>query len=173
MQLPPTFSKNKKAVNAVIETPKGCAAKYNYDAETQMFKLKKILPGGMVFPFHFGFIPGTMAEDGDPVDVLVLMDEPSWPGCIIESTVIGVMEAEESENGKTVKNDRVIATAVASERYQKIKKLSSLDHYLAEQIELFFNTYTRLEKKEFKVLSKKDADIAMNLIKKQLVNGNH
>ena len=79
MKLPSAFTKNKTCINAIIETPKGCAAKYNYDEETQMFKLKKLLPAGMVFPFHFGFIPGTHAEDGDPLDVLVLLDEPSWP----------------------------------------------------------------------------------------------
>ena len=159
MKLPSTFSKNEKCINAVIETPKGCAAKYNYDEQTQMFKLKKILPEGMVFPFHFGFIPYTKGEDGDPLDVLVLLDEPAWPGCIIKCKVIGVMEATETQNHKTVRNDRLIATANASERYNKIKNLSSLDDYL--------------EKKEFKILSKKNAGVAMNSIKKQMVHGHN
>lgn len=173
MKLPSALTANKNCINAVIETPKGCAAKYNYDEETQLFKLKKILPAGMVFPFHFGFIPYTKAEDGDPLDVLVLLDELSWPGCIIECRVIGVMEAEETTNDKTRRNDRIIATANASDKYRKIKNLSSLDNYLEKEIENFFNTYTNLEKKEFKILSKKDAEIAMNLIKKQLTDGNN
>jgi inorganic pyrophosphatase len=173
MNLPSTFTTDKNCINAVIETPKGCAAKYNYDEETQMFKLKKILPAGMVFPFHFGFIPYTKAEDGDPLDVLVLLDEPSWPGCIIECTVIGVLEAEEIKNKKRARNDRLIATANASEKYNKIKELSQLDNYLQKEIENFFNTYTNLEKKEFKVLSKKEAEIAIHLIKKQVIHGHN
>lgn len=124
----------------------------------------------MVFPFHFGFIPYTKAEDGDPLDVLVLLDEPAWPGCVIKCKVIGVMEATETKDNKTVRNDRLIATANASDKYNEIETLSSLDPYLEKEIEHFFNTYTNLEKKEFKILSKKDADIAMNLIKKQMIH---
>lgn len=173
MKLPSTFTKSKKYINAIIETPKGSAAKYDYDEGTQMFQLKKILPEGMVFPFHFGFIPYTQAEDGDPMDVLVLLDELSWPGCIIKSRVIGVMEATETKGNTTVRNDRLIATASASEKYNKIKNLSLMDDYLVKEIENFFNTYTNLEKKEFKILGKKDAGAAMKLIQKQLIHGNH
>ena len=170
MKLPSTFSKNEKYINVVIETPKGCEAKYNYDPETQMFKLKKILPKGMVFPFHFGFIPFTKAEDGDPLDVLVLLDELSWPGCIIESKVIGVMEATETKDGKIVRNDRLIATATASEKYSHINDLTEMDEYQEKEIENFFNNYNNLEKKEFKIISKKSALTAINLIKKQSIN---
>jgi len=172
MKLPSTFSKHEKHIHAVIETPKGSASKYSYDEETQMFKLKKILPKGMVFPFHFGFIPYTKAQDGDPLDVLVLLDELSWPGCIIDCKLIGVMEATETKEDKTVRNDRLIATANASAKYNKIKDLNNMDEYLEKEIENFFNTYTNLEKKEFKVISKKGPDKAVELIKKQLVNGN-
>ena len=104
MKLPKTFANKSNHIHAVIETPKGCAAKYNFDAETGLFKLKKILPEGMVFPLHFGFIPFTLAEDGDPLDVMVLMDEPSWPGCFIECKVLGVIEAEQKVDGKIERN---------------------------------------------------------------------
>ena len=134
-------------------------------------QLKKLLPKGMSFPFHFGFIPHTKAEDGDPLDVLVLLDELSWPGCVIECKIIGVMEATETENNKTNRNDRLIATANASEKYNKIKDLSSMDDYLEKEIENFFNTYNNLEKKEFKIISKKGPKVALNLIKKQIING--
>jgi inorganic pyrophosphatase len=173
MKLPSAFTKNKTCINAIIETPKGCAAKYNYDEETQMFKLKKILPAGMVFPFHFGFIPGTHAEDGDPLDVLVLLDEPSWPGCIIECRLIGVMEATETKDNKTIRNDRLIATAFASEKYSKIKRLNSMDDYLEKEIENFFNTYTNLEKKELRIISKKGPKTAIDLIKRAMKHGNN
>jgi inorganic pyrophosphatase len=173
MKLPPAFSKNNEEINVVIETPKGCAAKYNYDESTQMFTLKKILPRGMVFPFHFGFIPHTKAEDGDPLDVLVLFDEPAWPGCIIECTVIGVLEAEEMKEKKKIRNDRFIARANASAKYNKIKQLSKLDNFLQDEIVHFFNTYTNLEKKDFQIISKENSKIAIGLIKKHLVNGNN
>jgi inorganic pyrophosphatase len=165
--LPRLFSRDKKSINAIIETPKGCAAKYNYDKKTSLFKLKKILPRGMVFPFHFGFIPHTKAEDGDPLDVLILMDESAWPGCIIKCNIIGVLEAEETKDNKTVRNDRLIAVANASDQYSNIKDISELDDYLQNEMINFFNTYTNLEKKEFKIIAKKGADTAMNLIKKQ------
>ena len=165
--LPRLFSRDKKSINAIIETPKGCAAKYNYDKKTSLFKLKKILPRGMVFPFHFGFIPHTKAEDGDPLDVLILMDESAWPGCIIKCNIIGVLEAEETKDNKTVRNDRLIAVANASDQYSNIKDISELDDYLQNEMINFFNTYTNLEKKEFKIISKKDAATAMNLIRKQ------
>jgi len=172
MKLPPAFTKNEKYIYAVIETPKGSAAKYDYDEELQMFKLKKILPKGQIFPFHFGFIPDTKAEDGDPLDVLVLLDELSWPGCIIKCKLIGVMEATETEDKETKRNDRLIATANASDKYNQIKDLESMDPYLVEEIENFFDTYNNLQKKEFKVISKKGPDVAKDLIKKQLVHGN-
>ena len=169
MKLPSTFIENKKSIHAVIETPKGCAAKYNYDESTQMFKLKKILPKGMVFPFHFGFIPHTIAEDGDPLDVLVLLDEPSWPGCIIECHIIGVIEAEETKDNTTIRNDRIITSAKASEKYSPIKSLNLMDDYLEKEIENFFNTYTNLEKKEFKIIAKKGPMTAISLIKKSII----
>jgi inorganic pyrophosphatase len=79
-------------VRVIIETPKGCRNKYKYDPEFGAFKLSKVLPEGMVFPYDFGFIPGTKADDGDPIDVLLLMDQPAFPGCVIESRLIGVLE---------------------------------------------------------------------------------
>ena len=170
MKLPPPFTKNKIYINAVIETPRGSAAKYNWDEQTQSFKLKKILPVGQVFPYHFGFIPHTKAEDGDPLDVLVLLDEASWPGCIIECNLIGVMEATEKKLNKTVRNDRLIATANASEKYSTMKDISSGDHYLVKEIENFFNTYNNLQNKDFKVISKKGPKHAIELITKQLID---
>ncbi|MDQ6761122.1 MAG: inorganic diphosphatase [Bacteroidota bacterium] len=167
MKLPPTFAKNKKHIHAIVETPKGCAAKYNFDEKTQMFKLKKILPEGLNFPFHFGFIPFTKAEDGDPVDVLILMDEPAWPGCIIECKLLGVIEAEQTEDGKTARNDRMIATAIVANRYKEIQSIFSLDAYLIDEIINFLVSYNRFEKKEFKVIGRQGSQVAINLVKKQ------
>ena len=90
------------SVNVIIETPKGSRNKFKYDPDLRMFKLSKVLPEGMVFPYDFGFVPSTKGEDGDPVDVLVLADEPTFPGCLLECRLVGVLEAEQEEkkNGR-------------------------------------------------------------------------
>ena len=173
MTLPQPFAENKKYINAIVETPKGCAAKYNYDGRLQMFKLKKILPEGLSFPFHFGFIPFTKAEDGDPVDVLILMDEPSWPGCVIECKLLGVVEAEQTENHITKRNDRMIAVPVASYRYHEITSIFDLDTYLVDEIINFLLSYTRLEEKEFKILGRQGPQHAISLLKKQIIYGSN
>ena len=98
----------KGNLNVVIDTPKGCRNKYAFDFDKNAYKLTTVLPRGAVFPFDFGSIPGTIAEDGDPLDVLVLMDEPAFPGCVIQARLVGVIEATQSENGKKIRNDRLI-----------------------------------------------------------------
>src|SRR5436190_17387182 len=95
-------------VNAVIETPQGSRNKYKYDPEMGLFRLSKVLPAGSEFPFSFGFIPRTLAEDGDPVDVLLLADEPVPVGCVVPARLIGVLEAENVDGGKKERNDRLI-----------------------------------------------------------------
>jgi inorganic pyrophosphatase len=169
MKLPQTFVKKSHHIHAVIETPKGCAAKYNFDPGSGLFKLKKILPEGMAFPFHFGFIPSTIAEDGDPVDVFVLMDEPSWPGCVIECKMLGTIEAEQKEDGKTVRNDRIIAAALESGRYKEIKSIFALDKYLVNEIINFLISYTQFENKDFKVIGKQGPAASLKLLKKQMI----
>src|SRR6187399_1471528 len=77
------------AIQVIIETPKGSRNKYAFDAEQKIFELKKVLPAGMAFPYDFRFVPSTIAEDGDPIDVLVLMDEPAFPGCLLQCRLVG------------------------------------------------------------------------------------
>src|SRR5437868_13907131 len=81
----------------VIETPKGSRNKYAFDPKERVFELKKVLPAGMAFPYDFGFVPSTIGGDGDPVDVLVLMDEPAFPGCKLTCRVIGVIQGEQGD----------------------------------------------------------------------------
>src|SRR5579864_1938581 len=92
----------------VVETPKGSRNKYAYDPQEHVFELKKVLPAGMAFPYDFGFVPSTQGGDGDPLDVLVLMDEPAFPGCKLTTRVIGVIEGEQGD-GERERNDRVVA----------------------------------------------------------------
>jgi inorganic pyrophosphatase len=107
----------------IIDTPKGCRNKYAFDLKHKAYVLKAMLPRGAVFPFDFGSIPGTEAQDGDPLDALVLMDEPAFTGCLIEARLIGVIEAKQTEDGKTERNDRLIAVAAESPGHQKVNHL--------------------------------------------------
>src|SRR5215210_3886384 len=96
------FTEESDDLNVIIETPKGSRNKFNYDEELGLFKLGGVLPAGAVFPFDFGFVPSTVGGDGDPLDVLVLMDEPAFAGCLVAVQLIGVIEAEQTErDGET------------------------------------------------------------------------
>src|SRR5438132_1424802 len=123
MKLPPTFIEKTEDINVIVESPKGSRNKFTFEPSSGLYKLTKVLPAGMDFPFEFGFIPYTKAEDGDPMDVVLLMDEPSHPGCLVESRVIGVIEAEQTEKGKTIRNDRIMAVAMESKAYSSINSL--------------------------------------------------
>ena len=94
------FDKASHALNVVIETPKGSRFKYVYTPKTGLFRVKRVLPPGMVFPFNFGFIPCTRGADGDPLDIIIVHDEPMFPGCQIMARLLGVVKAEQTEKGK-------------------------------------------------------------------------
>src|SRR4051812_420675 len=118
----------KNIIDVVIETPKGDRNKYAYDKKLKAFRLKKILPAGAVFPFDFGFIPDTKGEDGDPVDILVIMDEPAYPGCIVETRIIGALKAKQTEKDDvTQQNDRVIGVAVTSQLYKDLQEIDNVN----------------------------------------------
>jgi inorganic pyrophosphatase len=153
-------------VRVVIETPRGSRNKYAFDAEQRTFVLKKVLPEGMVFPHDFGFIPSTEAEDGDPLDVLILMDQPAFPGCVVEARLVGVIEAEQSEDGKTVRNDRLIAVCNASHTHSDIKSIKNLNESLLREIEKFFVNYHANDGKNFKVLKRKGPAAASKCLKR-------
>jgi inorganic pyrophosphatase len=150
-------------LHVIIETPMGCRNKYAYDPELGLFRLKKALPQGMVFPFDFGFIPSTVGGDGDPLDVLVITEEPAYPGCLVRAHLLGVIEAEQKGKGKTQRNDRLVAAAILGEGISG-RELPELDSKLRDQVEHFFVSYNRLEGKEFTVLGHGGAKKARKLV---------
>ncbi|MEO8288071.1 MAG: inorganic diphosphatase [Chloroflexota bacterium] len=151
-------------VNVIIETPKGSRNKFTFDEELGIFKLGGVLPAGAVFPFDFGFVPSTLGGDGDPLDVLLLMDEPAFAGCLVESRLIGVIEADQTEQGETTRNDRLIAVAVDSRNHRDITSLHQLSDNLVEEIEHFFISYNEAKGKVFKPKGRYAAERARQVV---------
>ncbi|HEV7857643.1 MAG TPA: inorganic diphosphatase [Pyrinomonadaceae bacterium] len=154
-------------LNVIIETPKGSRNKFDYDEEHHLFKLGGVLPSGAVFPFDFGFVPSTIGGDGDPLDVLVLMDEPAFAGCLLTARLIGVIEALQTEReGETTRNDRLIAVAARSHTHAHVRALDDLNENLVKEIEHFFISYNTIKGKEFKPLGRFGTQEALKLVRK-------
>lgn len=153
-------------INAIIDTPKLSRNKFKYDESLRLFKLSGVLPLGTYFPFDFGYIPSTLGDDGDPLDVLVLMDEPAFTGCLVQTKLIGVIEAEQTEKGKTARNDRLIGVASESHNHTQIRFLGDLNSNVLHEIEQFFVSYNETKGKEFKVLDRAGPERARALIEK-------
>src|SRR6201987_3988092 len=153
-------------IQVIIETPKGSRNKFAFDPDQRVFTLHKVLPAGMAFPYDFGFLPKTLADDGDPIDVLLLMDEPAFPGVLVPSRLIGVIEGEQVDGKKRTRNDRLVAIADANHMYANVRKINDLTKkFLREVVDFFFN-YHRLHGKEYKLLGCKGIAEAETLIKK-------
>jgi inorganic pyrophosphatase len=159
------ISKKDGLLQVIIETPSGSRNKFAFDPVQRIFSLKKVLPAGMVFPYDFGFLPQTLAPDGDPIDVLLLMDEPAFPGCAVLARLIGVIEGEQLDGKEKIRNDRLVAVAEANHMYANIRKLKDLPDKWVKELQDFFVNYHSLEGKKYRLLGCKGADAALRLIK--------
>jgi inorganic pyrophosphatase len=149
------FGTDGEEINVIIETPKGSRNKFDYDEELGLFKLGGVLPAGASFPFDFGFVPSTLGGDGDPLDVLVLMDEPAFTGCLVATRLIGVIEAEQTERDtETTRNDRLIGVAKAAHAHSDVRAIENLNKNLLDEIEHFFVSYNVIKGKKFKPLGR-------------------
>jgi inorganic pyrophosphatase len=146
--------------HVIIETPKGSRNKYKYSPKTKMFECAKALTAGLTFPFDFGFVPSTRAEDGDPLDIIVLMDQPAFAGCLVHARLLGVMEAEQSKNGRIYRNDRVLAVHNYSIEYGELRSWKEVAPNFLKELEMFFVLQNQSKGEEFKVLGWKDANVA-------------
>jgi inorganic pyrophosphatase len=146
-----------------VECPPG-SSKFDYDPESGLFELAGVLPAGMSFPVAFGFVPGTLAEDGDPIDVLILADEPLLVGCLLTVRLLGLIKAEQTEGGKSVRNDRLIAKVAQSHTYADITNLDQMGKAFLEEFERFFVTYNDLKGNRFEVVGTGDPQRACQLI---------
>ena len=162
-----------KNVQVIIETPKGSRNKYAWDAEQQVFALKKVLPEGMVFPHDFGFIPSTEGDDGDPIDVLILMDQPAFTGCLVKSRLVGVIEGEQTKKGKKMRNDRLLAVAESSHTHSNVCSIKDLNDDLLREIEKFFVNYLELTGEEYSIIGIRGPAAARRRIKESMREKQH
>jgi len=161
----PTFDDETACLMVVIETPKGSRNKLTYVPAHDALVLKRVLPQGMSFPFDLGFIPSTLGDDGDPLDVLVLLDESVPAGCIVPSRLIGVIDARQSDDaGEMVENARFIAVGERCELFADVKRMSDLPAAVLRQIEQFFVSYNEQAGKRFEVSGSRGGTAARHLL---------
>jgi len=155
-----------KSVKVIIETPKGSTEKYAYDKDHHLFALKKILPAGMIFPYDFGFFPNTEGGDGDPVDVLVIGEFKSFPGCLMDCRIIGVLLAEQTSKEGKERNDRFFAVPVLSSVFKHIHSIKDIPKEEMANIVNFFMVYNSQEGKKFNPIEMLNPHDATKLYKK-------
>jgi inorganic pyrophosphatase len=158
--------RDKNRFTVIIETPKGSANKFSWDEKLRGFVLGKPLPAGSVFPYDFGFVPSTREADGDPVDVVVLLEAPTFPGCLVRVRLIGVIDAEQSNKRREmVRNPRLIGVSTKSVRYAAVKSMSDLPTELADGIEDFFISYNQAAGKTFRVVGRHGKRKAVEMVR--------
>jgi inorganic pyrophosphatase len=142
----PPFADDGRTLNVIVETSKGSRNKITFDPERGLYELTGVLPVGASFPYDFGFVPATLGDDGDPLDVLVLMDEPAFAGCLVPCRLVGVIAATQQEGDAVPeRNDRLIAVAAKSRAHEEIRSLDDLPAQLLDEIEHFFVSYNEIK----------------------------
>jgi inorganic pyrophosphatase len=160
------WNSESELVNIIVEAPHGSRNKFKFDEKLGVFKLDKILPRGFSFPFDFGFIPSTKGADGDPLDVLVMIDEPTFVGCLITAKVIGIIEAKQTENRKTIRNDRLICSSATKANPAHLASLNQLPPGEIEEIGYFFSSYNEMEGRKFTVIGNRGPKEALRVLRK-------
>jgi len=163
ISVPPRDTKTG-LVHVVIDSPRGSANKYKYDEELRVFRISRLLPAGMHFPYDFGSVPSTVAEDGDPLDVLVMIDSASFPGCLITVRLIGGLRVKQRESARWIQNDRLIATPETPVNPAQIHSIRSLAPERIREIEHFFRSYNEAQGRELRVTSRFGAATAQKIL---------
>lgn len=164
-RLAPFDGEDASLITVIVETPKGSRNKYAFDHESGLFALTKVLPAGMDFPYDFGFVPSTLGGDGDPLDVLVLMDEPAFPGCRLNCRLIGLVEGEQGSKKEAQRNDRLVAVESGNHSYAHVKRMSDLGKRFVRELEEFFINYHCLGGDKYRVLSVRGPRVALRAVK--------
>lgn len=160
----PPFT-NDGDVYVVVETPRGSRAKFDYDPKLKKFTLSKSLLTGLTYPHDWGFVPSTKADDGDPIDVMIVHDAATFPGIILTCRVIGILQIEQKSKGKTERNDRLFAVPKDSHSEQALHDVRDLSKPIQQELEKFFKATDELEDKKLTVLGWKGPKAAVEAIK--------
>ncbi len=156
-------------VKVIVETPKGSTEKYDYDPESGFFKMNKVLPAGMAFPYDFGFITHTKGEDGDPLDIVIISEFKTFPGCLMECKVIGAIKATQTERNRIkVRNDRFIGIPEKSQVFASVNSWQDIERRVILDIQDFFVHYNALAGKIFKPLGMMSVSASMKTINQQV-----
>lgn len=152
-------------VLVVIETPRGSRAKFSYDPKLKVFTLAKALLTGLTYPHDWGFVPSTKADDGDPIDIMVMHDAVTFPGTVITCRAIGILQIEQKSKGKSERNDRLFAVPRRSHAEQGLHDVQDLSQAMRQELEKFFIATDELEDKKLEIIGWKGPDAAMQAIK--------
>ncbi|MBV9563641.1 MAG: inorganic diphosphatase [Bradyrhizobium sp.] len=152
-------------VHAVVETPRGSRAKFAYDPKLETFALSKSLLTGLTYPHDWGFVPSTKADDGDPLDIMVIHDAATFPGMVITCRVIGILQIEQKSKKKSERNDRLFAVPRRSHSERSLKDVADLSKPIREELEKFFIATDELEDKKLNILGWKGPKVALDAIK--------
>ncbi len=164
----PAFE-DRSDVTVIVETPKGSPNRYGYDPTCNAFRLKAVLPEGTAFPYDFGFIPSTLGEDGDPIDLLMFLDSPAVVGCILTARLIGVIEVRQREQGgEWVSNDRLLGVATHAHTHNHVRTLDDLRPHLLDEIEQFFAHYVGSQGREFDATGRAGPERARELVEQAM-----
>ena len=151
-------------VNAIIEIPKGSRAKYEIDKDSGLIKLDRVLRGSMMYPLHYGIIPQTLFDDGDPLDIMVLMQVTVVPLTLVSCRVIGVMRMID----QGVEDDKILAVAEGDPSVSDIQDVADLSESLKLELKDFFENYTVLEGKKVEITGFLDRQKAADAIEYSL-----
>lgn len=156
-------------INVIIEIPGGSKNKYEFDKDLNAFALDRVLYASVQYPYDYGFIPNTLADDGDPLDGMVIMDQPTFPGCVITARPIGMLEMIDDGD----RDEKLLCVPDKDPRFKEINALGQIAPHRLDEISEFFATYKRLEKKETEILGWKDVETVNALVEKcvKAVNG--
>jgi inorganic pyrophosphatase len=162
----PPFTR-EDVVQVVVECPRGAAIKLKYEPPLGAFTVARALPLGLTYPFDWGFVPGTIGDDGDPIDALVLHDLGTYPGVVLPCKALGVVElSQRGDGGKRERNDRVITMPVWHDRLGELERAADLPARLRKEIEQFFLNTTFFTGKKPRIIGWKSPQKALALLKK-------
>lgn len=149
-----------RIINVLIEIPGGSKNKYEFDKDMNAFILDRVLFSSVKYPYDYGFVPNTLADDGDPLDGMVMMDEPTFPGCVIASRPICMLEMIDGGD----RDEKILCVPAEDPRYDHVKSMKDVAPHILEEIAEFFRSYKNLEKKETNILGWKDIDQVAPLV---------